>query len=60
MPNNESGKTKQKKILIIEDDNITIKIIEHFIKKYGLHGPQFSFGYIRFQLILFILLLHVE
>ncbi len=32
MPNNMNPETKQKKILIIEDNNITIKIIEHFLK----------------------------
>ncbi len=32
MPNNKNPETKQKKILIIEDNNITIKIIEHFLK----------------------------
>ncbi len=32
MSNNENSENKQKKILIIEDDKIIIRIIEHFLK----------------------------
>ncbi len=32
MPNKKNAETKQKKILIIEDDSISIELIEYFLK----------------------------
>lgn len=32
MPNNENAETKKKKILIIEDDRISIEILEYFLE----------------------------